>query len=131
MSKKHIATKERRALVEKATGLGLREVDIAALLKISDKTLRARYADQLRRGHAEATMKVGQRLFEIATGDNDKLALTASIFWMKCRAQWREADAQSINVTANASAQSAGVITVPGMMIFDSGAHQSRFVPSS
>ena len=38
---------------------------------------------------AKATSKIAKRLFDIATGDS-KEALTACIFWLKCRAGWRD-----------------------------------------
>ena len=49
MSRKHIATVANRELVAKAAGFGLREMDIAALLNISDKTLSGEDTDDQRK----------------------------------------------------------------------------------
>jgi hypothetical protein len=49
MTARHIATKERRG-ASRDGGLGLREVDIAALLNTSDKTLRDRYPNEVKHG---------------------------------------------------------------------------------
>ena len=45
---KHVATKQRKALVEAAAVRGLSEGDIAALLRISRATVRAKYEAELR-----------------------------------------------------------------------------------
>ena len=68
-------------------GLGLPQDQIALLLEIDPKTLRKHFRDDLDRGMAEANVKVGQSLFNMATQGNN---VAAAIFWMKARAGWRE-----------------------------------------
>ena len=69
------------------SGLGLPQDQIALLLEIDPKTLRKHFRDDLDRGMAEANVKVGQSLFNMATSGNN---VAAAIFWMKARAGWRE-----------------------------------------
>ena len=61
--------------------------DIATLLEIDAKTLRKHFRRELDRGAIEATAKVGQSLFRMATEGG---SVAAAIFWMKARAGWRE-----------------------------------------
>ncbi|MBC7939898.1 MAG: hypothetical protein H7Z19_09080, partial [Chitinophagaceae bacterium] len=61
--------------------------DIATMLDIDPKTLRKHFHSELARGSIEATAKVGQSLFRMATEGNN---VAAAIFWMKARAGWRE-----------------------------------------
>jgi hypothetical protein len=49
--------------------------------------LRRHYRKELDRGAVEATAKVAQSLFQMATVDK---SVAAAIFWMKARAGWRE-----------------------------------------
>jgi hypothetical protein len=51
------------------------------------QTLRKHFRDELERGSIEATAKVGQSLFRMATEGN---SVAAAIFWMKARTGWRE-----------------------------------------
>ena len=68
-------------------GFGVPQDDIATLLDIDAKTLRKHFRRELDRGSIEATAKVAQTLFRMATeGQN----VAAAIFWMKARAGWRE-----------------------------------------
>src|SRR5436305_1514743 len=60
---------------------------IATLLDVDPKTLRRHYRQELDRGAAEATAKVAQSLFQMATVEKN---VAAAIFWMKARAGWRE-----------------------------------------
>jgi hypothetical protein len=60
---------------------------IAVMLEIDPKTLRRHYRQELDRGSVEATAKVAQSLFQMATVDKN---VAAAIFWMKARAGWRE-----------------------------------------
>jgi len=75
--------------VRKLAGLGIREDDLSALMEISPPTLRKYFAKELQQGHTEATAKVSQSLFDMAT-NSDKPNVVAAIFWMKCRGGWRE-----------------------------------------
>jgi len=76
------ATAEQRAISD----FGVPQEDIAAFLEIDPKTLRKHFRADLDRGPIEATTKVAQSLFRMATEGND---VVAAIFWMKARAGWR------------------------------------------
>ncbi len=80
-------TEEKRRTVRAMSGFGIPQEDIATLLELDPKTLRKHYRRELDRGSIEATAKVAQTLFQMATsGENT----AAAIFWMKARAGWRE-----------------------------------------
>ena len=80
-------TAEQRRMARAMSGLGLPQDQIALLLEVDPKTLRKHFRDDLDRGMAEANVKVGQSLFNMATSGNN---VAATIFWMKARAGWRE-----------------------------------------
>ena len=66
-----------------------RESEIAAMVGVDPKTLRKHYRHELDHGHAKANAKVAENLFRKATGDG-KESVTAAIFWLKARANWKE-----------------------------------------
>ena len=80
-------TEEQRRTVRAMAGYGVPQNDIATLLEIDAKTLRKHFRRELDRGAIEATAKVGQSLFRMAT---EGQSVAAAIFWMKARAGWRE-----------------------------------------
>ena len=80
-------TAEQRRTVRVMAGFGIPQPDIATMLDISPKTLRLHFRRELDRGAVEATLKVAQTLFQMATSGTNT---AASIFWMKARAGWRE-----------------------------------------
>jgi transcriptional regulator with XRE-family HTH domain len=97
----HKATPETRALVEMALAGGFTQEQVARELGISRRTLSTHYPDECAEGGARATLKVAQNLYTMATQTLDpKTALTASIFWLKARAGWR--DGSGVNATAKA-----------------------------
>ena len=75
-----------REKVRHLAGAGVRQDDIARIIGCAPKTLRKRCRDDLDRGVAEANAIVSGSLFAAAKGGN----VTAQIFWLKTRAQWRE-----------------------------------------
>ena len=81
------ATEEQRRTVRAMSGYGVPHDDIATMLRVDPKTLRKHFRDELDRGSIEATAKVGQSLFRMATEGG---SVAAAIFWMKARAGWRE-----------------------------------------
>lgn len=85
----HEPTDEQRAAVETMAGYGIPHDDIAKVIRIDPTTMRRWYREELDRGHAVANTKVAQNLFKIASGAGRE-AVTACIFWLKCRAGWRE-----------------------------------------
>ena len=80
-------TEEQRRMVKAMAGYGVPQTDIATLLEVDAKTLRKHFRRELDRGSIEATAKVGQSLFRMATEGG---SVAAAIFWMKARAGWRE-----------------------------------------
>jgi integrase len=80
-------TEEDRRLVRAMSGFGIPQEQIATHLGIDAKTLRKHFRQDLDRGMVEATAKVAQSLFQMATTGKN---VAAAIFWMKARAGWRE-----------------------------------------
>src|SRR5450755_4071517 len=80
-------TDEQRRTVRAMSGFGVPQPDIATHVSIDPKTLRKHFREELDRGSIEATTKVAQSLFRMATEGNN---VAAAIFWMKARAGWRE-----------------------------------------
>ena len=80
-------TDEQRRTVKAMAGFGVPHDGIAILLEIDPKTLRKYFQSELDRGSVEATAKVAQSLFHMATVEKN---VAAAIFWMKARAGWRE-----------------------------------------
>ncbi len=78
---------EQRRTVKAMAGFGVPHEGIAIMLEIDPKTLRKYFQSELDRGSVEATAKVAQSLFHMATVDKN---VAAAIFWMKARAGWRE-----------------------------------------
>jgi len=87
MTERFEPTTEQRRLVRTLSGFGVRHDDIARQIGVDPKTLRARCRDDLDRGSVEATAKVAQSLFQMATQGRN---VAAAIFWMKVRAGWHE-----------------------------------------
>jgi hypothetical protein len=77
--------------VETMAGYGISVPETAAVVGISEPTLRKYYAAELERGQVKANLQVAQSLFKRALSDAPN-AVTAAIFWLKCRAGWREQD---------------------------------------
>ncbi len=88
----HVPTDTQRRQVETMAGFGIPEYDIGRTLGIDPKTLRKHYRDELDMGHIKANSAVAQSLYRRATDpDAGREGVTAAIFWLKCRAGWREA----------------------------------------
>ena len=85
----HTPTTQQRRQAEVMAGYGVPHDDIARCIGIAPKTLRKHYRDELDVGHVTAHCKIAANLFRIATGTGPK-AVTACIFWLKCRAGWSE-----------------------------------------
>ena len=75
-----------REKVRYLAGVGVPQDDIAKIIGCAPKTLRKRLRDELDRGVAEANATISGSLFANAKGGN----VTAQIFWIKTRANWRE-----------------------------------------
>ena len=107
------ASEEHRRVVRAMAAYGVPHVEIAASVGISAPTLRLYYAHELATSSAEANAKVAESLFRKALGSTPQ-AVTAAIFWLKCRAGWRERPEESElgrKARAEAAARNAGVGT--------------------
>jgi hypothetical protein len=95
---------EQRKTVKALSGFGVPQNDIAAYLDIDPKTMRKHFREELDRGSLEATAKVAQSLFNMATSGNN---VAAAIFWMKARAGWREKN--NLEITGKDDAPIGGI----------------------
>jgi AcrR family transcriptional regulator len=82
----HKPTAEQRRQVTAMRSYGTPEADIAKVLGISTPTLRKYYRAELDTAMAKSNAMVAESLFQQARKGN----VTAMIFWLKCRARWRE-----------------------------------------
>lgn len=86
-------TAAQRRTVKAMAAYGIPHVAIAEVVGVSGPTLRKRFRLELDTAEAEANAKVAECLFRRATGDGPQ-SVTAAIFWLKCRAGWREFDVE-------------------------------------
>jgi len=105
-----VVTDAIREKVRHLAGLGVRQDDIARIVRCSPKTLRRRCRDDLDGGVAEANALVSGSLFAAAKSGN----VVAQIFWLKTRAQWRERPAPDDRAADDdAEANSPVVLVLP------------------
>ena len=112
MTRRFVPTDDERSQVAKLSGFGLPHKLICRLIRggISETTLEARFADDLADGRAKAGAKILATLYSKAIAGD----LTAMIFWVKCRLQWREV--QRVEMTGADGApleHNSGVMLVP------------------
>lgn len=87
-------TDAQRRLVKSLAAIGTKQSDIAPMVGVrSEKTLRKHFRQELDRGELEANGKVAQALFQMATSGKNA---AATMFWLKCRAGWRENYSESL-----------------------------------
>jgi hypothetical protein len=77
---------------------GIPEADIATVIGIDPKTLRRHYRRELDTGHIKANSRMAENLYKKAMGDGPQ-AVTATIFWLKTRARWKETTINEVTVT--------------------------------
>jgi len=104
-----VVTDAIREKVRHLAGLGVRQDDIARIVRCSPKTLRKRCRDDLDCGVAEANAIVSGSVFAAAKAGN----IAAQIFWLKSRAQWREGAASHRAADGDAEASSPMVLVLP------------------
>ncbi|SPB18551.1 hypothetical protein NOV72_05751 [Caballeronia novacaledonica] len=89
-----------RQLVLKLAACGTSVSEICALVTgargrpVTEQTLRAHFAQELLEGAVRANSNVAQSLYNKATGGDT----IAAIFWLKCRARWKET-AQAVELS--------------------------------
>lgn len=93
-----------RKQVEVMAGLGLKREEICLLvdnprtgLPINEKTLAEHFDLELRRGAPKAAAIIGQSIFSKAQG-NGPGAITAAIWFSKCRMGWKERVALDVDI---------------------------------
>lgn len=79
-----------RSTVKAMAAYGVPQDDIGRVVGCSPPTLRKYFWTELETAATEANAKVAQTLFRTATEGKGKEAVTAAIFWLKCRAGWRD-----------------------------------------
>jgi len=79
---------DQRRMVKAMTAYGIPQLDICSVVGISLPTLHKYFHQEIAVAAAEANAKVAQTLFNVATQGTGKEAVTACIFWLKCRAGW-------------------------------------------
>jgi hypothetical protein len=80
-------TAEQRLQVKTLAAVGVLQEQIARRVGIrSVKTLRKHYRQELDDGTIEANASVAKSLYQSAISGN----ILATIFWLKCRAGWKE-----------------------------------------
>jgi hypothetical protein len=80
-----------RRQVRMMAGMGLTHLEISAVMEISAPTLRRYFRIELDVGPLEANAQVAASLYRQAT-DKARPNVVAAIFWLKCRAGWRDHD---------------------------------------
>lgn len=85
----YVPTEEHRKMVEAMCSVGVQQSEISLVLGIDPKTLRAHFREELDTAMVKANAKVAANLFKQATKDDPK-AVSAAIFWAKCRMGWKE-----------------------------------------
>ena len=89
-------TEDTTRMVKQLSGIGVTHDMICSIAGISKPTLYKYYDEELKLGKAQSTVTVANNLFRMATGYKSD-PLTASIFWLKTQAGWKETDVVEIN----------------------------------
>jgi hypothetical protein len=98
-----------REKVRYLAAVGTRQDDIAKIIGCAPKTLRKRFRDELDRGVAEANATISGCLYAAAKAGN----ITAMIFWLKTRANWREGKGDVAVSGADPEAISELILVLP------------------
>ncbi len=85
----HEPTEASRKQVKALSAYGIPQEEIGKVIGVSKPTLEKHYRDELDRAQSEVNAKVAESLFRKATGEGAQ-SVTAAIFWLKTRAQWKE-----------------------------------------
>lgn len=92
-------TDEQRSNVEALVGYGLTHKQIASLIRnpdtntgISQNTLERHFREELNTGAAKTTAKVANSLVGKAISKTHPQSATCAIFYLKCKAHWRQED---------------------------------------
>jgi len=100
-----------RKSVEMMSAAGITHEDIATAIGCCRNTLEKHFRTELDTALTRANAKVAAALFNKATGDGSQ-AVTAAIFWLKTRAQWRTVDGHEITGKDGGPIQTEAVLDV-------------------
>jgi len=81
-----------RKTVEAMAAYGIPHDEIASVVGCVKATLEKHFASELRQAQPKANAKVAETLFQQAISGNT----TAMIFWLKCRAGWKDRQAHEV-----------------------------------
>jgi hypothetical protein len=118
----HVPTEATRKQVKALAAYGVPQDEIGKVIGVSKPTLEKHYRDELDRAQSEANARVAESLFRKATGEGAQ-SVTAAIFWLKTRAQWKE-PATDTNMKLSADGSIGGLmarIASAGRKIHDPG----------
>src|SRR5690242_21074041 len=103
MTTRFSPTEEERQQVRKMAGHGLTHAMIACLIRdgINVKTLLRHFGQELEWGRANATAKLAECLYERALAG----CVVSTLFWLKCRANWREVQRTELTAADGAPIQ--------------------------
>jgi len=91
--------------VKTMASVGVRQDQIAKVLGVTPKTLRKHFRQQLDLGAIEANVDVANACYRMATSGTN---ISATIFWLKVRAGWRE-NAPAVEGEKNSNSQMPGM----------------------
>lgn len=81
-----------RAQVKQMAAFGLTADEIGCVLQLSRPTVHKYFHVELTMGGPHATVRVAQSLYQQAIDPTHPKSAIACMFWLKCRAGWREQD---------------------------------------
>jgi hypothetical protein len=91
----HVPTQQTRSFVETMAACGIPQEGIARAIGIDPKTLRKHYEAELDSAEDKANANVAGNLYKIATSTKPtRETVAAAMFWLRCRAGWRDGDAR-------------------------------------
>src|SRR5262245_52882850 len=100
----HVVTDKDRRQVRVMAAMGIPHEDIAHVLGMHRRSLGRHFAHELQTAGTEANAKVAQSLYQQATSA-EKPNVVAAIFWLKCRAGWREKDEEEAKTKRERTAE--------------------------
>lgn len=113
----HVPTEKSRAEVLALAGFGTKHEDIATYIGITLKTLYKYYRGELDTGLIRSNGAIAKTLYNLAIGGN----ASACMFWLKCKAGWRETDRHEIT-----GAEGAPLAMPTIRVVFDSEDESGR-----
>src|ERR1019366_1365625 len=87
---------EQRALVENASAFGLTQPQIAAQLKMDEKTLRKHFREELDSGKFKIDMVAGGAIVAGMKSNDERVRLDAAKYYTARRMGWKETTTQEM-----------------------------------